>query len=189
LDRYYDQPDPSNSHRPRWPSPAYPNLVGNVLPEFLSYSKAPFPTPSNHPDQPFPTLAETHQYLLDFAEPLKSHIRLNTEIIQVLELAEGGWKVTSRDYTTALPETREEIWDAVVICVCWYDNPVWPEVEGLDVLRQRDLARHAKWWRGPKGCEGKVRGILLILQLLPDEIRRKSWCLEMPIPPTILQLS
>ena len=38
----------------------------------------------------------------------------------------------------------------------WYDNPVWPDTEGLEELRKRGLARHAKWWRGPEGCEGKV---------------------------------
>ena len=38
----------------------------------------------------------------------------------------------------------------------WYDNPVWPETDGLEEVRKRGLARHAKWWPGPEGCEGKV---------------------------------
>ena len=53
-------------------------------------------------------------------------------------------------------EEVEECWDAVVVAIGWYDNPVWPETDGLEELRNRGLARHAKWWRGPEGCEGKV---------------------------------
>jgi cation diffusion facilitator CzcD-associated flavoprotein CzcO len=50
-----------------------------------------------------------------------------------------------------------EEWDAVVIATAWYDNPNWPETEGLEELRKKGIAKHAKVWKGPDGFKGKVR--------------------------------
>jgi len=50
----------------------------------------------------------------------------------------------------------EESWDTVVVAIVWYDNLVCPETDGLEELRKRGRARHAKWWRGPEVCKGKV---------------------------------
>ncbi|KAF5346510.1 hypothetical protein D9756_010051 [Leucocoprinus leucothites] len=141
---------------PRWPSPAYPGLIGNVLPEFLSFSQFPFPNPTN-PNQPFPTLFETHDYLRNFAEPFLKNgkIKLNIEVMRVEEQENGGWKVEIRDWNDGVGESRVEDWDAVVLAVGWYDHPVWPSTPGLDVLREKCLAQHAKWYRGPQGYEDK----------------------------------
>ena len=43
-----------------------------------------------------------------------------------------------------------------MVAIGLYDNPVWPETDELEEVRKRGLARHAKWWRRPEGCEGKV---------------------------------
>ncbi|KAF8900561.1 hypothetical protein CPB85DRAFT_1439456 [Mucidula mucida] len=153
---YLDDPKEGDT-KPRWPSPAYPGLVGNVLPEFLSFSHFPFPEPPSTPHQPFPTLVETYHYLRAFADPyLKSgHIRLNTEITSVDELPDGGgWNVSFNDWNAG-GKARQETWDAVVVAIGWHDNLVWPTTEGLDELKARNLAIHAKRWRGAKGYEGK----------------------------------
>ncbi|KDR73187.1 hypothetical protein GALMADRAFT_251771 [Galerina marginata CBS 339.88] len=157
---YFEEHESSNHHRkPRWPSPAYKGLIGNVLPEFLTFSEFPFPEPPTTPHQPFPTLTETHKYLQKFAEPfIKSgSVKLNREVLRAVELEEGmGWEVVSRNWSEGYDGKEErEIWDAVVVAVGWYDNPVWPETEGLEELKKRGLARHAKVWRGPEGYEGK----------------------------------
>ncbi|KAF9269736.1 FAD/NAD(P)-binding domain-containing protein [Marasmius fiardii PR-910] len=150
---------PEQSQKPRWPSPSYPGLVGNVLPEFLSFRDTPFPEPPNTPQQPFPTLKETYQYLRNFAEPYitSGNIRLGHEVTSVEELPDlAGWKVKFKDWSNGWNGVeRDEIWDAVVIAVGWYDNPLWPETEGLEMLKEKGLALHAKSWRGPVGCEGK----------------------------------
>lgn len=144
---------------PRWPSPAYPGLIGNFLPEFLSYSHYPFPKPPRA-HQPFPTLVETHRYLKDFAEPLISSgsVRLNTEVCAVEELPGGlGWRVRMRDWRPGQDgRVFEELWDAVVVANGWYDTPVWPQTPGLEKITALGLAKHAKVYRGPKGYEGKV---------------------------------
>lgn len=157
--RYFDEKEHYKPHS--WPSPAYPGLIGNVLPEYLSFSGFPFPEPPSSPMQPFPTLLETYQYLRAFASPylLSGHIKLLREVISVSELEGGrGWSVVSRDWRKG-GHTTEEVWDAVVVSVGWYDNPIWPETEGLDELRRRGIAHHSKWWRGPTSHRGKVSNL------------------------------
>lgn len=165
--RYFDehQEDKADADGtpPRWPSPAYHGLIGNVLPKFLSFSGFPFPVPPSAPEQPFPTLVETHAYLQAFAAPFlrAGAIKLSREVVSVVELEDQkGWSVTSRDWTKGGAQSVE-IWDAVVVSVGWYDNPVWPATEGLETLREAGLAHHAKWWRGPKIYLGKVSSALL----------------------------
>src|SRR6266545_5048262 len=92
---------PKPIETPKWPSPAYKGLLGNVLPEFLSFSEFPFPEPPSTPHQPFPSLVETHGYLRAFAEPFlrAERIKLNREVVSVVECeGEGGWKVTFRNW-------------------------------------------------------------------------------------------
>lgn len=162
LDPPHNNDDENHkSGRPRWPSPAYHGLMGNVLPPYLSFSGHPFPPPPSAPEQPFPDLIQTYQYLLAFAEPLRAHIRLNTEVVRVDELENGeGWEVALRDWS-ANDVGREmvEKWDAVIIATAWYDNPKWPDTPGLEALKEAGIAKHAKEWKGPDGVRaysGKV---------------------------------
>ncbi|KAH0826341.1 FAD/NAD(P)-binding domain-containing protein [Lanmaoa asiatica] len=145
----------------RWPSPpAYPALIGNVIPEFLSFSGNPFPALPRQ-DQPFPTLRETYKYLATFARPLfeSGKIRLHHEVIDVAEVQveEGeGWRVIMTDWGEGgVGVRKEERWDAVVITTVWYDNEHYPNVGGLDDVKRTGRVRHAKTWRGPSGYEGK----------------------------------
>ncbi|KAJ4477489.1 hypothetical protein J3R30DRAFT_3657868 [Lentinula aciculospora] len=147
------------SKKPRWPSPAYPGLIGNVLPEFLSFSGAPFPEPPTTPQQPFPTLKETYDYLRQFADRYseQGNIRLNTEVVRVEELQDRkGWRVVTRDWSTdSESKISSDVWDGVVVCTGWYNDPLWPETEGIDLVREKGLAVHAKWYRGPQNYAGK----------------------------------
>jgi len=174
LSRYLDRPPAENDIHPRFPSPAYPGLVGNVLPEFLSYHGFPFPPPAeydpeNRQPQPFPTLTETRNYLKAFAKPFieDGRLRLTKEVVRVEErpVSPGGdgntkdkWRVILRDWADPANPGKEleELWDAVVVCVGWYDNPLWPDTQGLEQVKEKGLARHARAWRGPEGWEAKV---------------------------------
>jgi len=158
---WYMDEVPRQLGKPLWPSPAYPGLVGNVLPQFLSFSGFPFPERTKkYPHQPFPTLTETYEYLRSFADPfIKSgKIRLSREVVRVEEETEddGRWKVYMKNWDgDANGKECVETWDAVVVAVGWYDNPVWPDTNGLDVIKAKGCATHAKDWRGPKGYEDK----------------------------------
>lgn len=139
--------------------------MGNVLPHFCTFSGYPFPPPPTSPDQPFPDLIQTQAYLQKFAEPLfaTGKIRLNTEVVAVDEVGPdhgGGWKVLLKDWNNDRNGKEvEEKWDAVVIATAWYDNPKWPETEGLEEIRKKGIALHARTWGGPDAAnafKGKV---------------------------------
>lgn len=168
-------PSSSSSTRPHWPSPAYRDLKGNVYPSFLEFSDAPFPPPAN--GEPFPTLAETHAYLLRFAEPLRSRIRLNTEVVKVEEQVApgsgagagavmgagegqyGGWEVTLREWDPALGVQMgrrvTKRYDAVIVAAGWYDTPLYPATEGIELAKEMGFVHHAKWYRDTSWYEGK----------------------------------
>lgn len=94
---------------------------------------------------------------MDFAMPFikDGRIWFNIEVTRVEEQPDGRWKVEVKDWNYG-GKVRVEQWDAVVVAVGWYDHPVWPNTPGLDILRQKELAKHAKSYRGPQGHEGKV---------------------------------
>ena len=78
-------------------------------------------------------------------------------MVRLEEVRGGWWKVVVRDWNEGAEGKQVvESWDAVVVAIGWYDNPVWPETDGLEEARKRGLARHSKWWQGPEGCEGKA---------------------------------
>lgn len=133
----------------QWQSPAYPNLIGNVLPEFLSFSSAPpFPQAESAPTQPFPSLTETYDYLQRFAKPFleDGRIRCNSEVVKVDETVDGKWDVYIK--AAGQPEAQHETWDSVVVCTGWHSTPWWPDTEGLSLLRDSGLAFHASDWKG-----------------------------------------
>ena len=49
----------------------------------------------------------------------------------------------------------EERWDGVVIAT-GRESAIWPDCEGVDEVRTTGIGKHAKDYRGPAGCEGKV---------------------------------
>ncbi|KAG1760310.1 FAD/NAD(P)-binding domain-containing protein [Suillus occidentalis] len=153
----------ASDHRERWATPAYPGLIGNVIPEFLSFSEHPFPAPPRE-HQPFPTLAETNAYLKEFARPFiaNGHIRLSFEVIGVDELEGGGWTVHMKDWNEG-GVVFEETWDAVVITTVWFDNPHFPDVPGLQELQQKkpNKVQHAMNWMGPQG-DYEAKRVLVI---------------------------
>ena len=56
----------------------------------------------------------------------------------------GGWKVHLRNWKNANGKDCVETWDAVAVAVGWYDNPVLPDTYGLDVIKAKGCATHAK---------------------------------------------
>ncbi|KAJ3563742.1 hypothetical protein NP233_g8745 [Leucocoprinus birnbaumii] len=121
LDKSAEDPysgESTDSNLPRWPSPAYPSCIGNVLPEHLSFSQFPFPTIKD-PNQLFPTLVETHNYLHEFAQPFvhTGKIQLNIEVTCVEEKCDGCWKVEIRDWNQVRGELKVEEWDTVRVLV------------------------------------------------------------------------
>ncbi|CAD6932544.1 unnamed protein product [Tilletia controversa] len=160
------------TERPHWPSPAYPQLRGNVLPPFTSFSDFPrFPAPAH--GEPFPTLSETYDYLRNFTDNaelganrppgLHDYIRTETEVLGVVQLPPnqntgqpGGWAIRIAEWSNGQNgRAHTEHWDAVALATAWYDNPVYPRTPGIEAVRSAGKLVHAKWYRSPLPHRGK----------------------------------
>lgn len=149
-----------------WPSPAYPQLRGNVLPRFLTPSLGfKFPPPKNN--EVFPTLTETEDYILSYLSGLDQtdkRVQINTDILGVWELppkapseaqrSQGftaqsdGWILASRNKKGGVALTHV---DAAVLASGWYDHVSLPAARGLrEAIEQGQAVHHAKWYRGPE---------------------------------------
>ncbi|SPO23016.1 related to FMO1 - flavin-containing monooxygenase [Ustilago trichophora] len=143
--------------QPHWPSPAYLNLRGNVLPEFLEFSGKKFDPPAH--GETFPSLQETHQYLKGFAEPYRRYIRCGVEVLRVQELAEDqGWQVTLKDWRSNVvedgagavsftPKVEVHKFDRVIVAAGWYDTPYYPDVPGIQEAKKAGHIHHCKHYR------------------------------------------
>ena len=191
-------------HIPAWPSPAYPQLRGNVLPKLLSFSCAPpFPPPSN--SEPFPTLSETQDYLVSFTESqnLRPRIRTNREVLGVWELPPSleeydgwknqGWLVVSRQWpaeieaANAKPSIHVDRFSHVALCSGWYDYPIYTHsVTNFSEALAQGFIHHAKWYRGPDFYAGKKVVVVgngnsandiaaHLAALYPEESKTKVW--------------
>ncbi|EST07519.1 hypothetical protein PSEUBRA_002599 [Kalmanozyma brasiliensis GHG001] len=150
--------------RPHWPSPAYLNLRGNVLPEFLEFSGRKMEPPSN--GETFPSLQETHTYLRQFAQPYRNFIRCGVEVLRVQELPQGsGWEVTLKHWSTPAVESAAAVsftpsvetrrFDRVIVAAGWYDTPFYPDAPGMDEARNAGHVHHCKHYRDSMPYVGK----------------------------------
>lgn len=140
----------------RWASPAYHGLVGNVLPPLLEFSAKPIDKPAHGL---FPSMVETHKYLLDFAAPMRSHIKTHREVTNIQPVFVGGtihepvrWSVTSNDWSSGEQVETTEEWDVVIVAPGINEHPYYPAgIQGLDELlnHKSQFIMHAKTYSGP----------------------------------------
>lgn len=149
---------------PHWPSPAYLNLRGNVLPEFLEFSGKKFDPPAN--GETFPSMGETHNYLKSFAAPYRRYIKCRVEVLRVQELpGDRGWEVTLKHWSdSAVPRTEAvtftpvvetRVFDRVIVAAGWYDTPYYPDVEGIQLAKEQGHIHHCKHYRDSTPYIGK----------------------------------
>lgn len=151
-------PVPSTSH-PRFPSPAYRQLIGNLFTRFLTFSGQPWdPLPDG---EIFPTLEETFRYVQKAAAPLKQHTRTKHEVKGVWELpplsstdahglaTSGGWLVHTHDHSTTPPRSLYEHFSAISLCPSYTTHPNIPSIPGIAKAMRLAPGKihHAKWYR------------------------------------------
>ena len=154
----------------RWVSPAYHGLVGNVLPPLLEFAAKPISKPKLGL---FPSMTETHQYLLDFATPMRSHIHTHKEVKHIEPVFVDGritspvrWSVTSSDWSAQgeTKETKEE-WDTVIVAPGINEHPYYPEgITGLQTILDagNTVVMHAKTYSGPLPFLNQVNRIVVV---------------------------
>ncbi|SJX61627.1 related to FMO1-flavin-containing monooxygenase [Sporisorium reilianum f. sp. reilianum] len=149
---------------PHWPSPAYLNLRGNVLPEFLEFRGKKFDPPAN--GETFPSMSETHNYLKSYAQPYRKYIKCGVEVLRVQELpADQGWQVTLKHWSSSAvpkadavsftPSVEVRTFDRVVVAAGWYDTPFYPDVPGIQLAKERGHVHHCKHYRDSTPYIGK----------------------------------
>lgn len=153
---------------PRWPSPAYEGLVGNILPPLLEFGAQRFQKPKGGL---FPSQVETHEYLRQLAEPLRPHIKTCQEVLNVRPKYKSGseaatWEVTKVDWTQEGQGKRKtEEWDGVIIAAGAFDHPFFPPgLPGLQPLldEQSPLVMHAKTYPGPRPFVNQHNKIVIV---------------------------
>ncbi|PWN28699.1 FAD/NAD(P)-binding domain-containing protein [Jaminaea rosea] len=148
---------------PLFPSPAYKQLVGNVLPRFLTFSGEEWPELEG--GEPFPTLEETWRYVNRVADPLTPYVRVRREVKEVWELPAlplsntdtdeeglpitGGWLVHTHGHSTSPPTSLWEHFAALSLCPSWTTHPAYPPIPGLAtaLALAPGKVHHAKWYR------------------------------------------
>lgn len=159
--------DEHDDRQVAWPSPAYPQLRGNVLPRFLKPALGPrFPRPKDA--DTFPTLTETEEYILSYLSgqaDQDKRVRTNTDVLGLWELPteeptqpqreagytaqSGGWLIAVRHVRTG--QVVLQHLHAAVLASGWYDHANLPPAKGLrEAIEQGQAIHHAKWYRGPE---------------------------------------
>ncbi|XP_068128224.1 uncharacterized protein [Hyperolius riggenbachi] len=98
--------------------------------------------------------SEVLRYLEDYADhfSIRPHIKFNTRVVSVSPVAVEGegetvsWRVTSDTQGDDDPVTEE--FDAVMVCVGHYSQPLMPEIEGLQSFQGQVV--HSHYYRFPE---------------------------------------
>ncbi|GME40041.1 Flavin-containing monooxygenase FMO [Neofusicoccum parvum] len=140
-------------------SPVYERLETNIPKQLMRFHDFPFPEES----QLFPTHWTVDRYLKDYAMEVEHLIQFQTQVVDVklLEsketegLVEEKWTVTTKDVLTN--ETREEIFDAVVVGNGHFYVPFVPEIEGIQEWHKAHPGSisHSKFYRTPDSYKDK----------------------------------
>lgn len=135
-------------------TPLYDNLETNIPHFLMAYSDKPFPT--NAPL--FPKHGMVLEYLQEYAEDVRSHIRFRTQVTDVQLQNKGSkdqWKISSLDLISMNVSTS--IYDAVVVANGHYTVPHVPDIKGVGKWNEcyPGLIVHSKAYRDPEVYKGK----------------------------------
>ncbi|KAJ4358703.1 monooxygenase [Didymosphaeria variabile] len=133
-----------------FPSPIYESLETNIPHTLMNYSDQPFPT-----DCPlFPPHRVVKQYLEEYADDIRGHLKLETQITQVRLVRDDGARNTKwaiRYFDMASGTSCEENFDAVVCASGHYSDPFVPEIPGISEFNGKypGVISHSKYYRNP----------------------------------------
>ncbi|KAF3448375.1 hypothetical protein FNV43_RR09088 [Rhamnella rubrinervis] len=132
-------------HREVVHSSLYQSLRTNLPREVMGFRDYPFVVKEDDEDRDprrFPGHREVLKYLQDFAREfgINKLVRLETEVIYVGMVEGGKWKVKSRRRYGESVE--EEYFDAVVVCVGHYWQPLIAQIPGIDVWPGKQIHSH-----------------------------------------------
>jgi cation diffusion facilitator CzcD-associated flavoprotein CzcO len=140
-----------------FPSPIYDCLETNIPHTLMNFSDKPFPT-----DCPlFPPFDTIKQYLEEYAEDVRVHLKLGTQIDEVRLRSGNGahdrkWELSYSDLTSGV--SCKETFDAVVCASGHYSDPFIPDIPGISDFDAKNpgVISHSKYYRNPGPYLDKV---------------------------------
>ncbi|XP_031502628.1 flavin-containing monooxygenase FMO GS-OX-like 5 [Nymphaea colorata] len=138
-------------------SSVYESLRTNLPREVMGFLDYPFSVRPGCDGRRFPSHQEVAAYLADFAADfdLVRWIRLETEVVNVVQHPDGRWLVRSRrallnrECTPPSAAVIEEVFDAVVVCNGHYTEPRLAVIPGIEKWRGKQMHSHNYRVPGP----------------------------------------
>lgn len=153
-----------------WPSAVYDLLDTNVPYDLMAYKDSPWP--SNVPL--FPKREQVLQYVQNYSKPIEKYVQFGFKVVDVSELEDGKFKVTSRPVVEATNAALEpstdpqyldhvDIADLVAVATGYYDVPYVPFREGLAEWHAKypGSVIHAKQYKSPENYRDE-KNILIV---------------------------
>lgn len=142
-------------------SPMYERLETNIPRSLMRFSDLAFPEDT----QLFPKHETVLEYLKSYAGDVKHLIEFETQVVDVRLLAgeergkgveDDKWRVRTRKLVSG--ESKEEIYDAVVVASGHFDVPYLPDIPGIKEWNEKypGSISHSKYFRKPEEFKGKV---------------------------------
>ncbi|XP_071723578.1 flavin-containing monooxygenase FMO GS-OX-like 4 [Rutidosis leptorrhynchoides] len=140
------EPDPLslNHERPIIHTSLYESLRTNLPREVMGYRDYPFvyrPGTESHDPRMYPGHAEVLAYLKEFAIEfsVEEMIKFETQIDDVRLVDDSKWKVKLKRISG---ESKEEVFDAVVICNGHYTEPRLADIPGVNLWPGKQMHSH-----------------------------------------------
>lgn len=140
-----------------FPTPMYDTLRTNIPKTLMAYGDTPF----SEDDVLFPSRQTVQQYLVDYSQEVRSHIRFSAQVVDVRldvgaskALTKDQWEVSVNDLKTE--KMTKAIYDAVVVANGHYTVPYIPPIKGLDTWAKMypGVVQHSKSYRSPDAYTG-----------------------------------
>lgn len=128
-------------------SSAWPGMRVNISRHTGTFSD--FSWPKNASD--FPTTQEVYEYLSNYTKHhrLERYIQFGTQVIQIIP-KDKRWLVR---WQKDSKQTKEALFDSVLICTSKFSNAFIPDFQGLDHLKGNMI--HSSKYRGPESFNNK----------------------------------
>ncbi|KAK7182283.1 hypothetical protein DPSP01_006995 [Paraphaeosphaeria sporulosa] len=147
---------PSGMMTHLFPSPIYDALETNIPHTLMGFTDKPFPK-----DCPlFPPFGTVKQYLEEYADDIRTHIRLASQVEQVRistsdDAHKPQWNLSYTDLSSG--RKCEECFDAVVCASGHYSDPYIPNIPGISEFdaAHPGVISHSKYYRNPRPYSDK----------------------------------
>ena len=135
---------------PLFSNPMYERMNTNIPKHLMQFSDLDFPAESLL----FPTREDVQDYIISYSQDVRHLISFSQEVEDVRPVG-TGWEVMIK--STTIKETKQAVYDAIIVANGHYSVPSIPSVRGLDAFNNAHptVIQHSKIYRSPDSFAGK----------------------------------